>query len=96
MEEWYRGIGTILSSSDSEGCHTSVLEGMASGAYPVVHNWPGAQGLFHPFVHDDITQAIDDVIAFADGPNQEAARQKHTSAMQVHDVENFTQTFMNL
>jgi glycosyltransferase involved in cell wall biosynthesis len=45
MEEWYRSIGTILSSSDSEGCHTSVLEGMASGAYPVVHNWPGAEGL---------------------------------------------------
>ena len=96
MEEWYRSIGTILSSSDSEGCHTSVLEGMASGAYPVVHNWPGAEGLFAPYVYDDITQAIDYVIAFAEAPDQHAARQPHIDAMQMHDVENFTQTFMSL
>lgn len=96
MEEWYRGIGTILSSSDSEGCHTSVLEGMASGAYPVVYDWPGAQGLFAPHVYSDLTEAIDYVIAFAEAEDQTAARAPHRAAMQMHDVATFTQKFMSL
>ncbi len=96
MEEWYRGIGVILSSSDSEGCHTSVIEGMASGAYPVVHDWPGARGLFAPYVHEDMTEAIDDVIAFADAPQQETERAALSERVRVHDVETFTQTFMKL
>ena len=96
MEEWYRGIGTILSSSDSEGCHTSVLEGMASGAYPVVYDWPGAQGLFAPHVYSDLSEAIDYVIAFAEAEDQTAARAPNRAAMQMHDVATFTQNFMSL
>jgi len=96
MEEWYRGIGTILSSSDSEGCHTSVIEGMASGAYPVVHDWPGARSLFDPYVYGDMTQAIPDLIAFADQGNLERARQSLARLVEIHDVEHFTQTFMQL
>ncbi|NGO77352.1 glycosyltransferase family 4 protein [Streptomyces sp. YC504] len=34
------GIGVILSSSVREGCHVAVLEGAASGAVPVVRDWP--------------------------------------------------------
>jgi len=96
MEEWYRGIGTILSSSDSEGCHTSVMEGMASGAYPVVHNWPGAQGLFAPYVYDDISEAIDYLIAFAEAADPDTARAALSDKMRQHDVETFAQTFMKL
>ncbi|MFD5251684.1 glycosyltransferase family 1 protein [Streptomyces bobili] len=33
-------IGTILSSSVREGCHVGVMEGAASGAVPVVRDWP--------------------------------------------------------
>lgn len=33
-------IGVILSSSVREGCHTAVMEGAASGAVPVVRDWP--------------------------------------------------------
>jgi glycosyltransferase involved in cell wall biosynthesis len=96
MEEWYRGIGTILSSSDSEGCHTSVIEGMASGCYPVVHDWPGARSLFTPYVHKDITDAISDVIAFADQPDLAAARGAISARMQPHDVMFFASTFFSL
>jgi glycosyltransferase involved in cell wall biosynthesis len=96
MEEWYRGVGTILSSSDSEGCHTSVIEGMASGTLPVVHDWPGAQSLFAPHVHADMTAAIPEVIAFADAPDLAAARQALSQRVAIHDVEHFTQTFMKL
>lgn len=96
MEEWYRGIGFILSSSDSEGCHTSVLEGMASGCHPVVHDWPGAQSLFAPHVHADLRDAIPGVIAFADLPALDRARNNYAKAVASHDVEIFTQNFMNL
>lgn len=96
MEEWYRGVGVILSSSDTEGCHTSVIEGMASGCLPVVYDWPGAQSLFAPHVHADMADAIPEVIAFADSSDLAANRQALTDRVAVHDVEHFAQTFMNL
>jgi glycosyltransferase involved in cell wall biosynthesis len=42
MGAWYRKVGHILSLSDVEGSHTSVSEGMLSGAVPVVRGWEGA------------------------------------------------------
>jgi glycosyltransferase involved in cell wall biosynthesis len=33
-------IGVLLSSSVREGCHTAVMEAAASGAVPVVRDWP--------------------------------------------------------
>lgn len=96
MEEWYRGIGTILSSSDVEGCHTAVMEGMASGCYPVVHDWPGAQSQFAPFVHAQMQDAIDDVIAFADQPQPAPAREDMSQRMRPHDIDVFTRSFFHL
>lgn len=46
MAEWYRNVGFILSTSESEGCHTSVAEGICSGAAPVVIDWPGARSVY--------------------------------------------------
>ena len=46
MEEWYRNIDIILSCSESEGCHTALMEGMSSGAFPVIFDWPGARDMF--------------------------------------------------
>ncbi|SPJ31340.1 glycosyltransferase [Falsiruegeria mediterranea] len=96
MEEWYRGIGVILSSSDSEGCHTSVIEGLASGCLPVVHDWPGARSLFDPHVYADMAKAIPAVIAFADDPETGQTRETLASSVACHDVENFAQNFMKL
>jgi len=96
MEEWYRGIGTILSSSDSEGCHTAVIEGMASGCLPVVHDWPGARSLFAPHVHADMRDAIPEVIAFADRHDPGPARHALARRVERYDIEHFTQTFMQL
>ena len=96
MEEWYRGIGTILSSSDSEGCHAAVMEGMASGCLPVVHDWPGAASLFSPFVHADMRSAIEEVIAFADRSDPGPARQALGDRMRPHDVDDFVRSFLLL
>lgn len=46
MAEWYRHVGFILSPSDTEGCHTSVAEAMASGAAPAINAWPGAASVY--------------------------------------------------
>lgn len=49
------GVGVILSSSVRESFHRALVEGAASGAVPVVRDWPffagtgtGARGLFPP------------------------------------------------
>lgn len=96
MEEWYRGIGTILSSSDSEGCHTSVMEAMASGATAVVHDWPGARGLFGPHVHAEMRDAIPGLIAFADAPDIDLRRRALSDSMARHDVRVFARAFLSL
>lgn len=46
MAEWFRNVSFIVSTSESEGCHTSVAEGLASGACPLVLNWPGASSVY--------------------------------------------------
>ena len=46
MLEWYSKIGFIMSTSDFEGSHQAVAEGMASGCIPVIRNWLGADELY--------------------------------------------------
>ncbi|WP_098024625.1 glycosyltransferase family 4 protein [Streptomyces sp. st115] len=40
-------VGVILSSSVREGCHVGLMEGAASGAVPVVRDWPFFAGGEH-------------------------------------------------
>lgn len=96
MEEWYRGVGVILSSSDIEGCHTAVLEGMASGCYPVVYDWPGAQSQFAPYVHTDMADAIPELLDFIQNPDVAGLRQEIAQTVKQHDVEQFAQKVMAL
>jgi glycosyltransferase involved in cell wall biosynthesis len=37
---WFQKIGVILSASEREGTHETILEGMASGCVPALRNWP--------------------------------------------------------
>jgi glycosyltransferase involved in cell wall biosynthesis len=46
MPEWFQKIGYLLSTSDLEGSHQAVAEGMASGAIPVILNWPGSDTVY--------------------------------------------------
>ena len=43
---WLRRVGFILSTSDVEGFHTALAEGMASRAVPVVRPWLGAETVY--------------------------------------------------
>ncbi|MBT9255962.1 hypothetical protein KMZ32_10790 [Phycicoccus sp. MAQZ13P-2] len=49
-----QGIGVILSTSRSEGCHRGLIEGAGSGAVPVVRDWPllASRGGPHGLVDD--------------------------------------------
>lgn len=46
MAEWYSSMGWILSTSDFEGSHQAVAEGMAYGCIPVIRDWDGADELY--------------------------------------------------
>ncbi|MGR3617172.1 MAG: glycosyltransferase family 4 protein [Paracoccaceae bacterium] len=96
MEEWYRGIGTILSSSESEGCHTAVIEGMASGCLPVVRDWPGARGLFGPYVYPELTDAVQHVLSFSKQRNIGHEQQSISNEVSRFDVMEFTDAFLKL
>ena len=43
MAEWYRTVGSVLSVSDFESFHYTIADGAASGAFPGVLYWPGAE-----------------------------------------------------
>jgi len=46
MPEWYQNVGYLISTSDFEGSHQAVAEGMASGATPLLLPWPGAETVY--------------------------------------------------
>ncbi len=43
---WFRDVGYILSTSDTESFHLAAAEGMASGAVPIIFDWGGAASIF--------------------------------------------------
>lgn len=61
MAEWYRNIGYLLSTSESEGCHTSVAEALCSGSQASVIHWDGARTLYDAYV-DETPEAMAEAI----------------------------------
>jgi glycosyltransferase involved in cell wall biosynthesis len=67
MARWFRHVGHLLSTSDEEGSHTAVAEGMGSGAVPVMRPWPGATELYDKeWTHQSVAEAAAAVLADAD------------------------------
>ncbi|MHA7271802.1 glycosyltransferase [Arthrobacter sp. TMT4-20] len=46
MAEWYRKIGTVISTSDFESFHLTLADGAASGALPTTLAWSGADQIY--------------------------------------------------
>lgn len=86
MAEWYRHVGFILSTSESEGCHTAVAEGICSGAVPIVINWPGAISVYdRTHVYETVEQMAGAVLsAFA-----RKSRADEIATMQAEAVRRF-------
>lgn len=60
VSPWFSKIGFLLSTSEYEGSHQAVAEGMASGAIPVIRNWQGADSLYpKKFVFKTVDQAVE-------------------------------------
>lgn len=57
---WYARCGFLLSTSDFEGSHQAVAEGMAQGCIPVIRNWSGADGLYP---HENIVTSTEEAQA---------------------------------
>lgn len=65
MSVWYSKIGFLLSTSDHEGSHQAVAEGMASGCIPIVRNWTGATPLYPPnYIYESVDDAFKLIMSF--------------------------------
>jgi len=58
MDKWWEDKNYCLSTSISEGCPNNVLEAMAKGIKPIVHNWPVAEEQFRGFVFNEVDEAV--------------------------------------
>lgn len=59
MDEWFRKIGYVLSTSDFESFHLAPMEGAASGSVPIVLHWPGAETIYpKEFLFEDEDQIV--------------------------------------
>ena len=59
INKWLEDKNYLLNTSHSEGCPNGVIEAMAKGLKPVVHNWPGAKKLFEPYVFNTLAEAVE-------------------------------------
>ncbi|RWZ59151.1 glycosyltransferase [Halobacillus fulvus] len=60
MDEWFKKIGYVLSTSDYESFHLAPMEGMASGSVPVVLKWPGSETIYPAeYLFNDINGIIE-------------------------------------
>jgi glycosyltransferase involved in cell wall biosynthesis len=58
LNDWWDGMDYCLSTSISEGNPNNVIEAMAKGIKPVVHNWPGAEDQFGEYLFNTVDEAV--------------------------------------
>ncbi|AUM75843.1 hypothetical protein CYR75_15625 (plasmid) [Paracoccus jeotgali] len=63
MAEWFRNIGYLLSTSESEGCHTSVSEALCSGSRAAVIDWDGAADLYPEYVGASASELAESILS---------------------------------
>lgn len=87
INAWLHGVGFVLSTSHREGSHESLLEGMLTGAIPVLRRWPMVQQFGAPEcvfagvdTFDHVEEAVE-YIATANEDYQERSRRVHQSAL---------------
>lgn len=89
MPAWYSKIGFVLSTSDHEGSHQVVAEGMASGAIPLIRNWAGADSVYPPkYVFESLEQAEQLLKKWKSPENY----RNETEQVKKYAFENFDQT----
>lgn len=69
---WWEQMNYCLSTSLSEGNPNNVIEAMAKGIKPIVHDWPGAEDQFPDTLR--FKTVMDAVLETAEGSSYESAR----------------------
>lgn len=81
VPEWFQNVGFVLSTSDHEGSHQSVAEGMASGSVPIIRNWQGAAELYpSQHVFGDVREAISRIRSLTSAPARWATTARNCAA----------------
>lgn len=62
LDLWWDQMNYCLSTSISEGNPNNVIEAMAKGICPIVHNWPGAKDQFDSYYLFDTAQRAANLI----------------------------------
>ncbi|GGI05969.1 glycosyltransferase [Egicoccus halophilus] len=82
---WLRKIGFVLSTSDDESFHLSPAEGMASGAVPLVRDWPGADTIYaDQWIQTDVEAMVERILDLVHGGDWDEAA--HVARRQVADA----------
>lgn len=81
VHEWFRKIGIILSTSDIEGSHQAVAEGMASGTIPIINgDWKGSEFIYpKEFITRDVDQAVRTITSYSGNHDLYSAKQKEVN-----------------
>lgn len=83
---WLQGIGYLLSTSDDESFHLSPAEGAASGAVPIVRDWPGASEI-HPEGFVGRIDELPDLILGLAGDRHQAGQKAQAFVRTHYDIE---------
>ena len=88
MPEWYQKIGYLISTSDFEGSHQAVAEGMASGATPLMLPWAGADTVYPAeFVFNNVDEMANYVLGQSPNKrNSQYAREHFDHALIVSQI----------
>ena len=70
LGKWYARCGFVLSTSDFEGSHQAIAEGMAQGCLPIIRNWEGADLLYpKEYLWSDVNAAVRMIARYVENPN---------------------------
>jgi hypothetical protein len=59
IQDFYKDMDFIISSSLYESCHLSVVEAMASGVIPLIYSWYGADNLYpKKYIFNDFDEMV--------------------------------------
>lgn len=94
IAEWLTNIGFILSTSDLEAFHLAPMEGIASGAAPIIFKWNGAE-LIYPSsaIVTNIDEAVEQIKHINNNPEH---CKTHQELPKNYDLRNITTKLMEL
>lgn len=94
IAEWLTNIGFILSTSDLEAFHLAPMEGIASGAAPIVFKWNGAE-LIYPssVIVTNIDEAVEQIKRISNKPE---LCKTYQELPKNYDIRNITTMLMEL